>query len=99
MAKYNSLQHSSIVIISAHNHVVRLRRAIEDPQLADLKKLTANLPILREKIGQALYTICAFYSNTNWVEMNGASAYKEFGTYAHYVSIINVCRESLNGLY
>ena len=79
--------------------MVRLRRAIEDPQLADLNKLTANLPILREKIGQALYTICAFYSNTNWVEMNGAFAYKEFGTYNYFVSVINVCRYLLNGLH
>lgn len=35
-------------------------------------------------IGQCLYTIQAFYSGTNWVEMNGNSVYRDFGKYDEY---------------
>ncbi|XP_063436302.1 uncharacterized protein LOC134717738 [Mytilus trossulus] len=32
-----------------------------------------------KQLGECLYTIQSFYSNTNWVEMNGGIAYEDFG--------------------
>lgn len=36
-----------------------------------------------KQLGECLYTIQSFYSNTNWVEMNGGVAYEDFGKYEH----------------
>lgn len=43
-----------------------------------------DLPLIREMIGQCLYTIQAFYSGTNWVEMYGDTVYRDFGKYDEY---------------
>ncbi|XP_071140760.1 uncharacterized protein [Mytilus edulis] len=59
----------------AHNHVIKLRGQIEE--LA--QSTEPDLYLIREMIGKCIYTIQAFYSGTNWVEMNGDSVYKDFG--------------------
>lgn len=65
----------SETLISAHNQVRSLRKT-----LLDLSNSSgADIDILREKIGHCLYTIQQFYSNTNWVEINGGTILKEFG--------------------
>ncbi|XP_076080109.1 von Willebrand factor A domain-containing protein 7-like [Mytilus galloprovincialis] len=59
----------------AHNHVIKLRK-----QIAVLAQSTEpDLSLIRKMIGKCIYTIQAFYSGTNWVEMNGDSVYKDFG--------------------
>ncbi|XP_063436345.1 von Willebrand factor A domain-containing protein 7-like [Mytilus trossulus] len=59
----------------AHNHVIKLRGQIEE--LA--QSTEPDLYLIREMIGKCIYTIQAFYSGTNWVEMNGDSVYRDFG--------------------
>lgn len=61
--------------LSAHNHVIKLRGQIEE--LA--QSTEPDLYLIREMIGKCIYTIQAFYSGTNWVEINGDSVYKDFG--------------------
>ena len=34
---------------------------------------------LRRQLGECLYVVQSFYSNTNWVEMFGGVAYANFG--------------------
>ncbi|XP_078333516.1 von Willebrand factor A domain-containing protein 7-like isoform X2 [Crassostrea virginica] len=60
----------------AHNHIRSLRQNIKT-----LSNTTSDaiLEEIREKIGAAIYTIQEFYSNTNWIELNGPVVYKEFG--------------------
>ncbi|XP_061187333.1 uncharacterized protein LOC133195491 [Saccostrea echinata] len=62
-------------IVKAHNFVRSLRRQIEI--LAKLDK--PDIELIQEKLGYCLYTIQAFYSNTNWVEMYGDTHYPDFG--------------------
>ncbi|XP_033726010.1 von Willebrand factor A domain-containing protein 7-like [Pecten maximus] len=38
--------------------------------------------LLRKKVGKCLMIIQSFYSNTNWVEMNGLVPYSDFGSLA-----------------
>ncbi|CAC5404391.1 unnamed protein product [Mytilus coruscus] len=59
----------------ANTHLLQLRKQIG--QLAQSSE--PELYLIREMIGQCLYTIQAFYSGTNWVEMNGNIVYKDFG--------------------
>ncbi|VDI29107.1 Hypothetical predicted protein [Mytilus galloprovincialis] len=60
----------------AHNHVIKLRK-----QIAVLAQSTEpDLSLIRKMIGKCIYTIQAFYSGSNWVEMNGDSVYKDFET-------------------
>lgn len=60
-------------MISAHNFVKSCK-----------KKLIARKGDLDEfitQLGECLYTVQSFYSNTNWVEMFGGVAYEDFGKY------------------
>ncbi|VDI79844.1 Hypothetical predicted protein [Mytilus galloprovincialis] len=59
----------------ANTHILQRRKQIE--QLAQSSE--PDLPLIREMIGLCLYTIQAFYSGTNWVEMNGDTVYRDFG--------------------
>lgn len=34
---------------------------------------------LRKQLGECLYTLQSFYSNTNWIEMFGPKPYFDFG--------------------
>lgn len=36
---------------------------------------------IRDMLGEYLFTLQEFYSNTNWVEMSGSKPYTELGTY------------------
>lgn len=40
-----------------------------------------DLDEFTKQLGECLYTIQSFYSNTNWVEMYGGVAYGDFGKY------------------
>ncbi|XP_062618730.1 von Willebrand factor A domain-containing protein 7-like, partial [Saccostrea cucullata] len=62
-------------IVKAHNYIRSLRRQIET--LAKLDK--PDIELIQEKLGYCLYTIQAFYSNSNWVEMFGDTHYPDFG--------------------
>lgn len=61
-------------IQTAHNYVRSLRKS-----LIDLAQSRPDIDILRERVGQCLYTLQQFYSNTNWVEIHGDKIIKEFG--------------------
>lgn len=61
------------VLIPAHNFVKSCKQ-----------KLIARKDDIDEfikQLGECLYTIQSFYSNTNWVEMYGGVAYDDFGKY------------------
>ena len=58
----------------AHNHVIACREKLQF--LAAEKE---SLDLLRKQVGECLYTIQSFYSNTNWVEMYGGTPYLDFG--------------------
>uniref|UniRef100_K1QNT8 Protein G7c n=1 Tax=Magallana gigas TaxID=29159 RepID=K1QNT8_MAGGI len=76
-------------ILTAHNYVRSLRRS-----LIDLAQSRPDIDILRERVGQCLYTLQQFYSNTNWVELHGDTIIKEFGISATLpVSISNLSDE------
>ncbi|XP_062566521.1 von Willebrand factor A domain-containing protein 7-like [Saccostrea cucullata] len=77
-------------IFLAHNHVRSLRKS-----LIDLSKSasTADIEILRERIGHCLYTIQQFYSNTNWVELKGDAILKEFGIKEVLPEVVNAFSE------
>uniref|UniRef100_A0A8W8HU46 VWFA domain-containing protein n=1 Tax=Magallana gigas TaxID=29159 RepID=A0A8W8HU46_MAGGI len=76
-------------ILTAHNYVRSLRKS-----LIDLAQFRPDIDILRERIGQCLYTLQQFYSNTNWVELHGDTIIKEFGISATLpVSISNLSDE------
>jgi hypothetical protein len=38
------------------------------------------MDLLLHQLGACLYTVQSFYSNTNWVEMNGDAVYEDFGS-------------------
>ncbi|XP_052084364.1 von Willebrand factor A domain-containing protein 7-like [Mytilus californianus] len=59
----------------ANIHILQLRKQIG--QLA--QSSGPDLSFIRDLIGKCLYTIQAFYSGTNWVEMNGNTVYRDFG--------------------
>nr|XP_034325428.1 von Willebrand factor A domain-containing protein 7 isoform X2 [Crassostrea gigas] len=76
-------------ILTAHNYVRSLRKS-----LIDLAESGADIDILRERVGQCLYTLQQFYSNTNWVDLHGDTIIKEFGISATLpVSISNLSDE------
>ncbi|XP_052077823.1 uncharacterized protein LOC127715706 isoform X7 [Mytilus californianus] len=58
-------------ILLAHQHVISCRNK--------LSQLKNDVDELRKQLGECLYTVQSFYSNTNWVEMKGAVPYKDFG--------------------
>ncbi|VDI54326.1 Hypothetical predicted protein [Mytilus galloprovincialis] len=58
-------------IILAHNFVKSCKQKLI-ARKNDLDEFIA-------KLGECLYTIQSFYSNTNWVEMYGGVAYEDFG--------------------
>ncbi|XP_055995682.1 von Willebrand factor A domain-containing protein 7-like isoform X2 [Ostrea edulis] len=62
-------------IITAHNYIRSLRRQIQTLASSD----KPDIELIQEKLGYCLYTIQAFYSNTNWVELNGDTHYADFG--------------------
>lgn len=64
------------ILFSAHNYVRSLRKS-----LIDLAESGADIDILRERVGQCLYTLKQFYSNTNWVDLHGDTIIKEFGMF------------------
>ena len=43
---------------------------------------------LRRQLGECLYVVQSFYSNTNWVEMFGGVAYANFGKKKERIYII-----------
>ncbi|XP_076117602.1 uncharacterized protein LOC143085246 [Mytilus galloprovincialis] len=55
----------------AHHHVISCK-----DKLIQLKN---DVVELRKQLGECLYTVQSFYSNTNWVEMYGSVPYKDFG--------------------
>ncbi|VDH93839.1 Hypothetical predicted protein, partial [Mytilus galloprovincialis] len=59
----------------AHNHIIKLRGQIKN--IAESAE--PNFLMIRQLIGKCIYTIQAFYSGTNWVEMNGDFVYTDFG--------------------
>ena len=63
-----------LLFFAAHNHVIACREKLQ--RLAVEK---ASLDLLRRQVGECLYTIQSFYSNTNWVEMYGGTPYLDFG--------------------
>ena len=44
-----------------------------------IRERAGNIDELRSKLGECLYTVQSFYSNTNWVEMSGNIPYYDFG--------------------
>ncbi|CAC5380923.1 unnamed protein product [Mytilus coruscus] len=58
-------------ILLAHQHVISCR-----DKLSQLKN---DVVELRKQLGECLYTVQLFYSNTNWVEMYGEVPYEDFG--------------------
>jgi len=46
-----------------------------------------SLDLLRKQVGECLYTIQSFYSNTNWVEMYGGIPYLDFGEFGVFSPI------------
>ncbi|XP_052084687.1 von Willebrand factor A domain-containing protein 7-like isoform X2 [Mytilus californianus] len=59
----------------AHNHVIKIRGQIK--KIA--QSAEPNFSLIRQLIGKCLFTIQAFYSGSNWVEMNGDEVYTDFG--------------------
>ena len=75
-SKVKQLNQLLIIILRffvAHNYVIACREK--------LQFLAGNvgLDLLRRQVGECLYTIQSFYSNTNWVEMFGRTPYLDFG--------------------
>lgn len=68
--------YNNIYSFSAHNYVRSLRKS-----MIDLAQSRPDIDILRERVGQCLYTLQQFYSNTNWVELHGDTIIKEFGMF------------------
>ncbi|XP_076117600.1 uncharacterized protein LOC143085245 isoform X1 [Mytilus galloprovincialis] len=58
-------------ILLAHQHVTSCK-----DKLIQLKN---DVVELRKQLGECLYTVQSFYSNTNWVEMYGDVPYTDFG--------------------
>jgi hypothetical protein len=47
---------------------------------------------LRRQLGECLYVIQSFYSNTNWVEMFGGVSYPNFGKKNKIYCILEVLK-------
>ncbi|KAJ8306690.1 hypothetical protein KUTeg_015731 [Tegillarca granosa] len=62
-------------IREGHNILVYLRGLIEKKSKAEYP----NIAGIQEIIGQYLYTLQAFYSNTNCIEINGVKPYVDLG--------------------
>ncbi|XP_076072005.1 von Willebrand factor A domain-containing protein 7-like [Mytilus galloprovincialis] len=62
-------------ILESHTFLVSLRQKMKEL----VKEPDYSTSLLREYVGKSLYTIQAFYSTTNWVEMDRNKTYKEFG--------------------
>ncbi|XP_063416206.1 von Willebrand factor A domain-containing protein 7-like [Mytilus trossulus] len=62
-------------ILEAHTFLVSLRQQMKEI----VKEPDYSTSLLRENVGKSLYTIQAFYSTTNWVEMDRNKTYREFG--------------------
>ncbi|OPL33393.1 hypothetical protein AM593_08429, partial [Mytilus galloprovincialis] len=58
-------------ILLAHQHVISCK-----DKLSQLKN---DVVELRKQLGECLYTVQSFYSNTNWVEMYSGVPYTDFG--------------------
>lgn len=58
-------------ILLAHNFVKSCKQKIQDSK--------QDMDVLLRQLGECLYTVQSFYSNTNWVEMNGDAVYEDFG--------------------
>ncbi|OWF37843.1 von Willebrand factor A domain-containing protein 7-like [Mizuhopecten yessoensis] len=68
-------------ILEAHKIVQDTRLEIASILSSETLTDTA-VTLLVEKLGKCLMIIQSFYSNTNWVEMNGRVAYTDFGSLA-----------------
>ena len=60
-----------IIYIIAHNTVKYCKQKLKDSK--------EDMDLLLHLLGACLYTVQSFYSNTNWVEMNGNAVYEDFG--------------------
>ena len=77
----------NIFVFVGHNHVRSLRQSL----IGLAGQTGADVDILRQRVAECLYTLQQFYSNTNWVELNGDNILKEFGTFDIYnKSILHV---------
>jgi hypothetical protein len=73
---------NKIVLISQHFFlfdIILAHKFIKHCK-GSLMSRVADLDELKAKLGQCLYTLQSFYSNTNWVEMYGNKVYEDFGT-------------------
>ena len=61
-----------IIYIIAHNTVKSCKQKLQDSK--------QDMDLLLHQLGACLYTVQSFYSNTNWVEMNGDAVYEDFGS-------------------
>lgn len=62
-------------ILEAHTLLVSLRQRMKEI----INEPDYSISLLREYVGKCLYTIQAFYSTTNWVEMDRNKTYRDFG--------------------
>ena len=58
--------------IIAHSFVKSCKQILQDSK--------QDMDLLLQQLGACLYTVQSFYSNTNWVEMNGNAVYEDFGS-------------------
>ncbi|XP_033725912.1 von Willebrand factor A domain-containing protein 7-like [Pecten maximus] len=64
-------------------HIIVQDTRMEIMSLLSAGTLTdAKVELLIKKVGKCLMIIQSFYSNTNWVEMNGGTPYLDFGSLA-----------------
>lgn len=61
--------------LEAHNRILSFRSIIK--QLA--AEPIPDILLIRQYIGKCLYTIQAFYSTSNWIEMGKSTTYRDFG--------------------
>lgn len=61
--------------LSSHNLMIQLREDV----MKVLQFANPNYDLTRELIGQYLHILQMFYSNTNWVEIKGATPYFSLG--------------------
>lgn len=59
------------IFFTAHNFVKSCKQR--------LKQWIGDEDPLFQQLGECLYTVQSFYSNTNWVEMYGSVPYEDFG--------------------
>lgn len=60
-----------------------LLHSLRDSIINQSQKANPNWDIVRDLIGQYLFTLQEFYSNTNWVEMFGSRVCQELGIFGH----------------